>query len=63
MARIVWSKIAKVLKEDYVDGTKCKVCGNEIEEGENAFKTLSNIYKHFKENHPEIIEEVKTRLS
>ncbi len=63
MARIVWSKIAKVLREEYVEGTKCKVCGAEIEEGENAFKTLSNIYKHFKEKHPEIIEEVKTKLA
>ena len=63
MARIVWSKIAKVLKEEYVEGTKCKVCGSEIEEGENAFKTLSNIYKHFKEKHPEIIEEVKSKLA
>jgi len=63
MARIVWSKIAKVLKEEYVDGNKCKVCGAEIEEGENAFKTLSNIYKHFRESHPEIIEQVKTQLS
>lgn len=63
MARIVWSKIAKVLREDYVEGTKCKICGGTIEEGENAFKTLSNIYKHFRENHPEIIEEVKTKLA
>jgi len=64
MARIVWSKIAKVLREEYVlDGNKCKVCGATIEEGENMFKTLSNIYKHFKEKHPEVIEEVKAKLA
>ncbi len=63
MARIVWSKIAKVLREKYVEGTKCKVCGKEIEEGENLFKTLSNIYKHFKENHPDIIDKVKSELA
>ena len=59
MTRVVWSKIAKVLKEKYVEGTKCKVCGKEIEEDENALKTLSNIYKHFKEEHPDKIEEAK----
>ncbi|NPA70905.1 MAG: hypothetical protein GXO26_08850, partial [Crenarchaeota archaeon] len=52
MGRVVWSKVAKVLREEYVEGNKCKICGEEIEEGENAFKTLSNIYKHFKEKHP-----------
>ncbi|NPA23751.1 MAG: hypothetical protein GXO26_06510 [Crenarchaeota archaeon] len=63
MAKITWSKIAKVLKEEYMEGMKCKVCGKEIEEGENALKTLNNIYKHFKENHPDIIEQVKEKLS
>ncbi len=32
MGRVVWSKIAKVLREEYVEGSKCKVCGEEIEE-------------------------------
>jgi len=63
MARIVWSKIAKVLREEYLEGNKCKVCGEAIEEGENAFKTLSNIYKHFREKHPDVVEQVKTQLT
>jgi len=63
MVRVVWSKIAKVLKEDYMEGLRCKICGKEIEEGENALKTLSNIYRHFREEHPEKIEEVKTKLA
>jgi len=47
-----------------MEGMKCKVCGEEIEEGgENALKTLNNIYKHFKEKHPDIIEQVKEKLS
>ncbi len=63
MVRAVWSKIAKVLKEKYMEGLKCKVCGKEIEEGENALKTLSNIYRHFKEEHPEKVEEAKAEVS
>ena len=63
MARIVWSKIAKVLREEYMEGLRCKICGKEIEEGENALKTLNNIYKHFKEAHPDKIEEVKAKLA
>jgi len=62
MPRIVWSKQAKVLKEEYMEGLRCKICGEEIEEGENALKTLSNIYKHFKEKHPDKLEEVKQKL-
>ena len=63
MAKIVWSKIAKVLREEYVEGTKCRICGAEIEQGENALQTLANIYRHFKENHPDKIEEAKTKLA
>ncbi|NPA70022.1 MAG: hypothetical protein GXO26_04375 [Crenarchaeota archaeon] len=62
MGRVVWSKIAKVLKEEYLDGMKCKVCGESIPEAESQFKLLSNIYKHFKEKHPDVIEEVKSKL-
>lgn len=64
MARLVWSKIAKVLKEEYVteDGV-CKICNSKIEiEEDNRFKTLSNIYKHFKEKHPDIVEQVREKL-
>jgi len=61
--RITWSKVAKILKEEYLEGMRCKLCGEEIEEGENALKTLNNIYKHFKENHPEIVEQAKEKLA
>lgn len=63
MARITWPKVAKHTREKYVEGNKCKICGKTIEEGENAFRTLYNIYKHFKENHPEVLEKVKAELS
>jgi len=62
MARVVWSRIAKELKEKYVEGTKCKLCGEEIPEGENALRTLNNIYKHFKEKHLDVVEKVKTEI-
>jgi hypothetical protein len=28
-----------------------------------VLKTLNNIYRHFKEKHPDVIDEVKRRLS
>ncbi|NPA99883.1 MAG: hypothetical protein GXO10_00750 [Crenarchaeota archaeon] len=61
--KITWSKIAKVLREEYIEGLRCRVCGEEIPEGENVLKTLNNIYRHFKERHPEVIDEIKRRLS
>ncbi len=61
--KITWSKIAKVLREEYIEGLRCRVCGEEIPEGENVLKTLNNIYRHFKERHPEIVEEIKRRLA
>ena len=61
--KITWSKIAKILREEYIEGLRCKICSEEIPEGENVLKTLNNIYKHFKEKHPEIIEQVKRRLA
>ena len=63
MPRLVWSKIAKVLKNEYVEETRCRICGKVIAEGENVLKMLSNIYRHFKEEHPEKIEEVKTKIA
>lgn len=63
MPRIVWSKVARVLKEKYVEGNRCRICGKEIEEGENALKTLSNIYRHFREEHPDKIEEARAELT
>lgn len=63
MAKVTWSKIAKVLRDEYLEGMRCKICGDEIEEGENALKTLNNIYKHFKEKHPEVIDEVRKKIS
>jgi predicted methyltransferase len=63
MARIPWPKIAKELMNEYVEGTRCKLCNGEIEQSDNRFKMLANVYKHFKEKHPEKIEEVKQRLA
>ncbi len=63
MARINWPSIAKVLREKYVSGSKCTVCGAMIEEAPNVLKTLANIYRHFKENHPDIVEKVKSEIS
>ncbi len=60
MTRTTWVKIAKHLREQYLEGTKCKLCNETIPEDEKALKTLSNIYRHFKERHPEIIQELKT---
>ena len=62
MPRTVWLKIAKVLKEKYVEDNKCTLCGSEIELDENILKQLRNIYRHFKEAHPEKIEEAKQEL-
>lgn len=66
--RIVWSKIASVIYKQYVerigDRVKCKVCGEEIEAAsENIFAIYSAIYKHFKDRHANIIDEVKAQLS
>ncbi len=63
MPRVTWSKVAKVLKEKYMEGTKCKICGKEIEDSTNALETLGKIYRHFKEVHPEKIEEAKQELT
>jgi len=61
--KITWSKVAKVLREEFMEGLRCKLCGEEIEEGENALKTLNNIYKHYKQKHPETIEKIKQKLT
>jgi len=63
MPRVVWSKIAKVLKEECIEGNKCKLCGKEIELGETGLDTLKFIYRHFKEEHPSKIEEIKAKLT
>lgn len=45
-----WACIARVLAEYYVEGNKCKLCGEKL-----SFK-LTRIYKHFRQSHPEVIE-------
>ena len=62
MPRTPWPKVAKILEERYVDGTKCKLCGEGLE-GENRVKTLLAIYRHFKEKHPEKLDEIKVEIS
>jgi len=63
MGRVVWTTIASKIRRQYIeeDG-KCKVCGEVIPLEESLPRTLSNIYKHFKEKHPEIVEEIKQSL-
>jgi len=63
MVHMPWSKKAKVLREKYMEGMKCKLCGEEIEQADNPLKTLSNIYKHFKEKHPDKLDEISRELS
>lgn len=70
MPRITWTTITAVLvKEGYVEydrelgAAKCKICGEEMEIPEGRFKAYSIIYKHFKEKHPEVIEQVKEKLT
>lgn len=63
--RITWSKIAKILTERHLEGIKCKICNTEIEglaTETNALKKLNIVYKHFKEKHPEIINQIKQEL-
>jgi hypothetical protein len=59
--RLPWPKIAKILREDYLEGMRCRLCGEEIAKAENPLKTLLNIYRHFKEKHPDELELVKAR--
>ena len=48
-----------------MEGSTCKLCGKEIEEElvANVFSKLSSIYRHFKTEHPEVIENVKAELA
>ena len=62
MARITWSRIAKELREEYVENGRCKICGEHVEEGDNVLKILNTIYRHFKEKHVEIVEKVRESL-
>ena len=62
MPSISWVKIARVLHFDYIENVRCKLCGAEIQVGETFTKTLYNVYKHFREAHPECVEAVKKRL-
>ena len=68
MARVNWVKIAQVLMKEYLTiekgGYTCKLCGKAIEvEGDNVFSRLSSIYKHFKEEHSHVVEQVKSKVS
>jgi len=64
MARITWTSIAKVLRDEYVEEGKCKICKKTIvEPGMRGFEQLNRIYKHFKENHPNVIEEAKSKIA
>jgi len=62
MPRIPWSKITKVIVEKYVEDNKCKLCGEEIERGESKLRFFANVYRHFKEKHPDKIDEARASL-
>lgn len=59
--RTSWIRIAKKLDMDYIENLRCKICGREITPGETTLKTLANIYRHFKIEHPDKIEEAKSK--
>ena len=58
-----WVSIAKRLLY-YIRNYKCMLCGEtiKIEVGAISIKTLSRVYKHFKERHPEIIVKIADEL-
>ena len=62
MPKLVWNKIAKALKEKYVDGTICKICNKDIGHADNAMSLYAMIYRHFKNEHPDILNKVKEEL-
>lgn len=67
MPRIVWVKVAKKLESEYVDIAEgkriCKICKEEIPDGETRLATLANIYRHFKANHADYVTKAKEGLS
>ncbi len=68
MARVNWVKIAQILEREHVTKTgetyTCKICNAEIVPEKNtAFSRYAAIYRHFKEKHPHIIEEIKTKTT
>ena len=66
MPRVPWPKIAKELRDKYTEDLgekfRCKVCGAEIPREVQALKTLSNIYKHFRYDHPDIVNEIRREI-
>jgi len=65
MARVNWVKIAQILEREHVTRTgeayTCKICNAEIvPEKDTAFSRYAAIYRHFKERHPHIIEQIKS---
>jgi len=63
-----WAKVAAELRDLYVEERggrgKCRLCGEQLYDSNlQAFKKLREIYKHFKEKHPDKLNEVKQRLA
>ncbi len=68
MARVNWIKIAQALEKEHVTKSgeiyTCKICNTEIVPEKNTpFSRYAAIYRHFKEKHPHIIEQIKTTTS
>ena len=62
MMIVGWTGIARELREKYTENLKCKICGKEIPKGDSPYRTLSNIYRHFKKMHPDVFNEVRVEL-
>ena len=61
---VKWATVASELKKQYVENGRCKLCGDVLVTGKDLpFKVLRNIYRHFNEKHPEIVKELKEKLS
>ncbi|GEM_PF-3543077 len=66
MTRVNWVKIAQLIEKEYVtrtgEGYQCRICGSEIvPEKDAAFSRYAALYRHFKENHPDIVEKLKAQ--
>ncbi len=64
MPYIRWATIAKYCLKMYIEGRRCKLCGETLDLPETAPvpKKLYFVYRHFKEKHPDIVNDLKNRL-
>jgi len=57
-----WSRVAKLLKERYMNGNICKICGKSLDLTGPGLSKLKTIYRHFQEEHPEILAKTEQEL-